>query len=168
MRSAGRRRWPIVLLVLLLVLVGLFVAADRIALGLAEDKAATALQSSQNLPQKPDVSVEGFPFLTQLLAGNFGEVVVTADDVPALVEGAKFYSPAVGDAGWISMVSWSIELLRRNGPVVLVRPDAVAPQTRAVGLCAIGSGAAQWPGILAKSGRARTSDAEGLDGPTDK
>jgi LmeA-like phospholipid-binding len=77
-----RRRWPIVLLVLLLVLIGLFVAADRIALGLAEDKAASALQSSQNLPQKPDVSVEGFPFLTQLLAGNFGEVVVTADDVP--------------------------------------------------------------------------------------
>ncbi|HEY4421733.1 MAG TPA: DUF917 domain-containing protein [Pseudonocardia sp.] len=67
---------------------------------------------------------------------------VTADDVPALVEGAKFYSPAVGDAGWISMVSWTTELLRRNGPVVLVRPDAVAPQTRAVGLCAIGSGAA--------------------------
>jgi hypothetical protein len=77
-----RRRWPIVLLIVLLVLVGLFVAADRIALGLAEDKAASALQTSQSLPHKPGVSVEGFPFLTQLAAGNFGEIVVTADDVP--------------------------------------------------------------------------------------
>ena len=77
-----RRRWPIVLLVLILVLVGLFVAADRIALGIAEDKAASALQSSQNLPHKPDVTVDGFPFLTQLLANKFGEIEVTADDVP--------------------------------------------------------------------------------------
>jgi hypothetical protein len=77
-----RRRWPIVLLVVLLVLVGLVVAADRIALGIAEDKAASALQSSQNLPHKPDVTVDGFPFLTQLLASKFGEIEVTADDVP--------------------------------------------------------------------------------------
>ena len=77
-----RRRWPIVLLVIVLVLVGLFVAADRIALGVAEDKAASALQSSQNLPHKPDVTVDGFPFLTQVLASKFGEIQVSADDVP--------------------------------------------------------------------------------------
>ncbi len=69
------------LLVVLLVLVGLAVAADRIALSLAEDRAASALQSSQGLNQKPDVTVEGFPFLTQLIAGSFGEVVVSANDV---------------------------------------------------------------------------------------
>jgi hypothetical protein len=77
-----RRRWPLVLLIVLVVLVGLFVAADRIALSLAEDKAASALQSSQGLRHEPDVSVEGFPFLTQLLAGKFGEIIVTANDVP--------------------------------------------------------------------------------------
>lgn len=76
-----RRRWPIVLLVVLLVLVGLAVAADRIALSLAEDKAASTLQSSQGLSHKPDVTVDGFPFLTQLAAGEFGEVDVTADDL---------------------------------------------------------------------------------------
>lgn len=76
-----RRRWPIVVLVLLLVLLGLFVAADRIALSFAENKAATALQSSQHLSTKPDVSVAGFPFLTQLAARRFGEVIVTAGDV---------------------------------------------------------------------------------------
>lgn len=76
-----RRRWPLVLLILLLVLVGAAVAADRVALGLAEDRAASALQSSQDLSHKPDVTVEGFPFLTQLAAGSFGEVVVSAHDV---------------------------------------------------------------------------------------
>jgi hypothetical protein len=76
-----RRKWPIVLLVVVLVLAGLFVAADRIALSLAENKAASALQSSQHLTTKPDVSVQGFPFLTQLAAGRFGEVIVTASDV---------------------------------------------------------------------------------------
>src|SRR6185312_10607321 len=29
-----------------------------------------------------DVTVDGFPFLTQLLASKFGEIQVTADDVP--------------------------------------------------------------------------------------
>jgi hypothetical protein len=77
-----RRRWPLVLLIVVIVLVGLFVAADRIALSLAEDKAAAALQSSQGLRHKPDVSVEGFPFLTQLLGNRFGEIIVTANDVP--------------------------------------------------------------------------------------
>lgn len=76
-----RRRWPIVLLIVLLVLVGLAVVADRVALGFAEDKAASALQSSQELSHKPDVTVDGFPFLTQLAAGDFGEIVVTANDV---------------------------------------------------------------------------------------
>ena len=76
-----RRRWPWVLLVIVLLLGGLFVAADRIALSFAENKAAEALQSSQELQQKPDVSVAGFPFLTQLAAGEFDEITVDARDV---------------------------------------------------------------------------------------
>jgi hypothetical protein len=79
--TTRRRRWPLVLLIVVLLLVGLAVAADRIALAVAEDKAASALQSSEHLNHKPDVSVEGFPFLTQLAAGSFDEVVVTAHDV---------------------------------------------------------------------------------------
>jgi hypothetical protein len=67
---------------------------------------------------------------------------ITAADVPALYEGAKFYSPAVGDAGMTSLMSWATSLLERNGPVVLIRPDAMPPETRCVSLCVIGSGAA--------------------------
>lgn len=76
-----RRRWPVALLVVVVMLVGLFVAGDRVALALAEDKAATTLQSSQHLSQKPTVSVAGFPFLTQLLAGEFDDVTITAKGV---------------------------------------------------------------------------------------
>lgn len=77
-----RRRWPWVLLVVLLVLFGLFVAADRIAANVVEDRAADVLQSSQNLPNRPDVSIGGFPFLTQLATRRFNDVTVSDDEVP--------------------------------------------------------------------------------------
>lgn len=76
-----RRRWPWVLLAVVIVLGGLFVVADRVALGIAEDKAASTLQTSQHLQHKPDVSVGGFPFLTQLVAGEFDDVTVSASGV---------------------------------------------------------------------------------------
>jgi hypothetical protein len=76
-----RRRWPWVLLAVVVVLAGLLVAADRIALQWAEDKAASSLQSSQDLANKPDVSVAGFPFLTQLMDRRFPDVTVTDTDL---------------------------------------------------------------------------------------
>ncbi|MHA6761005.1 LmeA family phospholipid-binding protein [Streptacidiphilus sp. PAMC 29251] len=75
MRAARR------LLIVLLVLFGLFVAADRIALHFAESEAATKMQTSRNLPEKPKVSIEGFPFLTQLLSSKFDEVKVTSPEL---------------------------------------------------------------------------------------
>ncbi|WP_236792968.1 DUF917 domain-containing protein [Amycolatopsis sp. GM8] len=66
---------------------------------------------------------------------------IRADDVPALYEGGKFYSPAVAPER-TTLLSWTESLLERNGPVTLVRPDAVAPETRCVAICVIGSGAA--------------------------
>jgi hypothetical protein len=75
------RRWPWVVLAIIVVLAGLFVVADRVALHLAEDKAATTLQTSQHLNQKPDVSVAGFPFLTQLAAGEFDHVTISAKGI---------------------------------------------------------------------------------------
>lgn len=67
---------------------------------------------------------------------------ITAADVPALYEGAKFYAPAVGDASRNTLLSWLTGLLERNGPVSLVRLEAMAPDTCCVSLCVIGSGAA--------------------------
>jgi DUF917 family protein len=73
-------------------------------------------------------------------AGGIGSI--TAEDVVALYEGATFYSPAVGHANRSSLISWLTGLLDRNGPVPLLRPQAVAPLTRCVSVCVIGSGSA--------------------------
>lgn len=81
-RTSARRRSPLrAVLVTLIVLAGLLVVADRGALALAENAAATTLQRSEHLDQRPQVSIEGFPFLTQLAAGHFGAVRVRADGV---------------------------------------------------------------------------------------
>jgi hypothetical protein len=75
MRAARR------LLIVVIVLVGLFVAADRIALHFAESEAASKIQSARNLPQKPTVGIGGFPFLTQLVSSKFDEVTVTSPEL---------------------------------------------------------------------------------------
>lgn len=76
-------------------------------------------------------------------SGYVGAIAtISADDVPALSEGAKFYSPAVGDANTSLLTTWLTGLLERNGPVSLRRPEELAPDTACVALCVIGSGAA--------------------------
>lgn len=67
---------------------------------------------------------------------------ITAADVPALYEGAKFYSPSVGDANKSSVMSWLAGLLERNGPVPLRPPQSMPPGTPCVSLCVLGSGTA--------------------------
>jgi hypothetical protein len=73
------RRWVIALVVVLAVLVGL----DRIGLVVAEDQLAGRIQSSQHLSQKPSVSIDGFPFLTQVAARHFGHASVDIHDLDA-------------------------------------------------------------------------------------
>lgn len=73
-----RRRWPTRLAITLLVLVGLFVAADRITVSIAESQIAKRIQQSQNLASKPSVSIAGFPFLTQLIGMKLDKVSVDA------------------------------------------------------------------------------------------
>lgn len=71
-RRRRGRRW----LIALVVLIGLLVAADRVSLVVAESQLASRIQSSQHLSQKPDVSIDGFPFLTQVVARDFGHATV--------------------------------------------------------------------------------------------
>lgn len=84
--SAGRRRGLRVVLVLLLLLAVVVVAADRGAAWyaqqrLAEEAAAWATKVGAPANEKPAVKVEGFPFLTQVLAGRYDGVSITARDV---------------------------------------------------------------------------------------
>jgi len=75
------------LLITLVVLCVLFVAADRIAVAVAESQVASRIQSTENLSAKPKVSIEGFPFLTQLLGHKLSEVKLSADTL-ALSDGS--------------------------------------------------------------------------------
>jgi hypothetical protein len=74
-----RRRWPVILLVIVVGLAGLFVIVDRVAVRYADNQFATQIQK-QGFSSKPDVSIEGFPFLTQVAARNFDNVHITATD----------------------------------------------------------------------------------------
>ncbi|MGV9450009.1 LmeA family phospholipid-binding protein [Streptomyces sp. NPDC003635] len=70
-------------LIVVIILGGLFVLADRLAVGFAEDEAAEKLKASENLAATPDVSIKGFPFLTQVVGGELDDVEVGIEDYEA-------------------------------------------------------------------------------------
>ena len=63
-----------------LAVLAVLIAGDRVANAVAQNVLATQLQSELSTPTKPDVSIGGFPFVTQVLGGSFSSVQVTADD----------------------------------------------------------------------------------------
>ncbi|MFH8800304.1 DUF2993 domain-containing protein [Streptomyces sp. NPDC017936] len=79
-----------ILLVVVVVLGGLFVLADRLAVNFAEDEVADRLRTTENLAATPDVSIKGFPFLTQVVGGELDDVEVGIQDYEAAgAEGRK-------------------------------------------------------------------------------
>ncbi|MFG2103155.1 DUF2993 domain-containing protein [Micromonospora echinaurantiaca] len=85
------RKVLITLVVLLLVLAGLLVVADRVAAGVAERAIAdqvrqeVAKQDAQSAP--PEVEVGGFPFLTQVLDGRYERISIVLRNVQGSVQG---------------------------------------------------------------------------------
>lgn len=67
------------LIIGLIVLVGLLVAADFGAAALAESAVSRQMREQLALPDDPDVRINGFPFATQALSGNYSSIDVTAD-----------------------------------------------------------------------------------------
>lgn len=80
-----RKRWPWILAVVLVLFVGVFVVTDRVTVGIAEEKVAEAIVDSTSeyntTADKTQVDIKGFPFLTQVASGKFGDVDVTMRDV---------------------------------------------------------------------------------------
>ncbi|SPF05359.1 LmeA family phospholipid-binding protein [Streptomyces sp. MA5143a] len=72
-----------ILVIVAVILGGLFVVADRVAVGFAEDEVAQKLRSSEGLTATPDVSINGFPFLTQVAGGELDDVEVGISDYEA-------------------------------------------------------------------------------------
>src|SRR5437588_11571469 len=81
--SRGRKIW-IVLLILVVVLGGLFVAGDRIAAYAAERTIASQAKkelAARNItsPSDPTVAVRGFPLLTQGARGRYDKITIHVD-----------------------------------------------------------------------------------------
>ena len=84
-RPPRRRRgrgW-IALLVVLAVLAVLFVIGDQVAKAYAQNTIASKVQSSSGMSAKPSVTIEGFPFLTQVAAHDVRVIDLSANNVPA-------------------------------------------------------------------------------------
>ncbi|MFJ8004531.1 LmeA family phospholipid-binding protein [Streptomyces fagopyri] len=96
-----------IILVVTIILGGLFVIADRVAVGFAENKAADRIKSSEGLATTPDVSIEGFPFLTQVAGGELDDVKIGIKDYEASAEGTK---GTAGGAGTIRIDSLNAEM----------------------------------------------------------
>jgi hypothetical protein len=69
------------LVVVLLLLVAVLAVLDRVGADAAERAVAERIQRDQGLAVRPDVSIHGFPFMTQLIAGDYDEVDVTVHEL---------------------------------------------------------------------------------------
>jgi hypothetical protein len=69
------------LILLALFLVIVLVAADRVGAIIAAQVLASKIKTDEGLAHRPDVTVGGFPFLTQAVRGKYSDVRVTASGV---------------------------------------------------------------------------------------
>ena len=70
------------LIIILLVLAGLLVAADFGAAALAESAVSRQMRGELGLVDDPSVRINGFPFLTQAISGNYSSIDVDATRIP--------------------------------------------------------------------------------------
>ncbi|MGH3436452.1 MAG: LmeA family phospholipid-binding protein [Sciscionella sp.] len=81
-RPAPKKRHPWrKTLIILLVLVGLLVAADFGLAAAAEYQVSKKLRSQLDLSDDPQVAIHGFPFITQALSADYQHITVDANGV---------------------------------------------------------------------------------------
>lgn len=72
----GYRR-AVIILIIVLVLLAILVGLDRAAAAYAENRVANQI-TSYGFPTKPSVTIEGFPFLTQVISKHIDAVDISA------------------------------------------------------------------------------------------
>jgi LmeA-like phospholipid-binding len=63
--------------IVVVVLLGLAVLADRVGVEIAEDRVAAVVADRAGLAGEPDVEIGGFPFLTQAVGGRYEDVRIS-------------------------------------------------------------------------------------------
>lgn len=112
------------LISLAIVLVVVAAIADTAVRFVVQNRLASQLQASQNLSSTPSVSIGGFPFLTQAVAGRYDSVTVTTGEIPAVggVSVASVDARLTGvDLPLREALSGSVSVI----PVSRVQADAV-------------------------------------------
>ncbi|WP_246607439.1 LmeA family phospholipid-binding protein [Paractinoplanes toevensis] len=130
-----RRRWGrrllITFIVLLLLVLGAAFVADRVGRSYAErmisDKVAEQVTNQKATSEKPAVTIEGFPFITQVARGRYDEIKI---------ELANFAGPA-GNNRTIKMKLLDVRAKDVVAPLETIRSgtgDIVAGTVTGVGL----------------------------------
>jgi hypothetical protein len=113
----------ITLIVLLIILGVILFVADRLGRNYAEnmisDKVAQQVTEQKATSEKPDVTIEGFPFLTQVAAGKYHEIKIDLANFtgPANQDGSKKLSLPLLDIR-ANDVKAPISALRSGGSIV--------------------------------------------------
>jgi LmeA-like phospholipid-binding len=81
-RRRRRVRRSVIAVFTILVLAILLTIGDRVANAIAENDMAGQF-TANGFPVKPSVTIEGFPFLTQLAVKDFKKVDISASNIPA-------------------------------------------------------------------------------------
>ncbi|HEX3516603.1 MAG TPA: DUF2993 domain-containing protein, partial [Trebonia sp.] len=81
-RRRRRKRWPIVLTVVIVLILAILGIGDQVAKSVAQNTIAQKIQSS-GLSAKPSVSIEGWPFLTQLAAKDIKVIDISGNNETA-------------------------------------------------------------------------------------
>lgn len=69
------------LVIALVIIAGLLVGADFGGAAIAEYQVSKKVAEQLKLRENPEVRINGFPFLTQVIAGNYRDVQMAADAV---------------------------------------------------------------------------------------
>ena len=130
----GRRRRRIWLTAgILLALLALLVGLDRLAAAYAANQVATRIQG-YGFPVKPGVTIEGFPFLTQVISRHFDGVDISAPNFPAGPVTANIQVRATGISVDPGYHSGSVARIAGTGLITFASIASLASAAGAPGL----------------------------------
>jgi len=121
-RTVERVRKVLAVVVVLVVLVGVAAVADAVLRDRAEERIAGEVADAiPGVSAPPDVTIEGYPFVTQLAAGSLDAVRLTARE--AVVDGLRLEDVVVRAHGVSTTAPHTVERAEMRA---VVRPEDVA------------------------------------------
>jgi LmeA-like phospholipid-binding len=128
-RRGGRRL--ISLIVGLVVLAAILVGADRALAAYAANQAATQMQQKDGFQTKPQVTMEGFPFITQIIGHNLRDIHIASNSLKT----GPVTASLVGDATGVRLNSdFQSGTVTRFAGTVLIPFGSVAGAIQAAGV----------------------------------